>query len=417
MAVRPDSATHLPDVVVPDPAVPMPPRTTKPSPQPQAIDIPFNRPATLGREYANVADAVAKGHISGDGAYTQRCQALLEEALGSPRVLLTTSCTHALEMSALLLNLQPGDEVIVPSYTFVTSATAYALRGAKLVFADVRPDTMNLDETLLPKLITQRTKAVVCVHYGGVACAMDEIVSTCKNKGITLIEDNAHGLFATYQGKPLGTFGDLATLSFHETKNFSCGEGGALILNRPDLIERAEIIRSKGTNRQAFLRGEVDKYTWCDHGSSYPPSDLLAAFLLAQLDARETITTRRAQLWHRYNDALRDWCRAHGVRTQAVPSECSPSHHLFALVFQSVSERGAFIDHLRSRGILAVFHYQPLHRSPMGVQLGGGEAHCPVTDALGEGLVRLPMFNTMSEAEQGRVIDAVLEFVPGAADA
>ncbi|MEP7292233.1 MAG: dTDP-4-amino-4,6-dideoxygalactose transaminase [Chloroflexota bacterium] len=374
------------------------------------MDIPFNKPAMLGNELDYIADAVRSGKISGDATYSRKCHALLEELLGVPRVLLTPSCTHALEMSALLLNIQPGDEVIIPSFTFVSTVNAYVLRGAKPVFADIRRDTLNLDETRLETLITPRTRAIVPVHYAGVACEMDAIMSIAARHGLVVVEDNAHGLFGAYKGKPLGTFGALATQSFHETKNFTCGEGGALLINDPALIDRAEIVREKGTNRSRFFRGMVDKYTWVDLGSSYLLSDVLAAYLYAQLEARDKIQSRRARIWHTYNDQLPAWANEHGVRLPIVPESCQQSYHMFYLLLPSLENRTALIDHLKQHGILSVFHYLPLNLSDMGRQFGGKDGDCPVTEDVSDRLLRLPFYNDMTEDEQTRVIAALYAF-------
>ena len=373
-------------------------------------DIPFNRACFEGNELAYIREAIERGHISGDGLFTERCAAFLEDALGVHRALLTTSCTHALEMAALLLDLDPGDEVIVPSFTFVSTANAFALRGARLVFADIRPDTLNLDEEGLPSLLTPRTKAIVPVHYAGIGCEMETIMGLAARYGATVVEDNAHGLFAAYKGKYLGTFGGLATLSFHETKNFTCGEGGALLINDPVLVERAEIIREKGTDRSRFFRGEVDKYTWVDIGSSYVLSDVLAAFLFAQFEGRSRILARRKLIWETYAARLTDWARDLGVRLPTVPGHCQSSHHLFHLIMPAPDTRDALIAHLRARRILSVFHYLPLHRSPMGRRCGGEQAACPVTEEVSARLVRLPLYNELSTSDQDRVIEAVLAF-------
>jgi dTDP-4-amino-4,6-dideoxygalactose transaminase len=380
------------------------------APEHDGTRIPFNRPALAGREIEYLADAVGRGHLSGDGFYTRRCHELLEEILGVPRVLLTTSCTHALEMAALLLEIGPGDEVIVPAFTFVSTVNAFVLRGARPVFADIRPDTLNLDERRLAASLTPRTRAIVPVHYAGVACEMDPILEVARAAGAAVVEDNAHGLFGAYQGRPLGTLGALATLSFHETKNLFCGEGGALLVNDPDLAARAEILREKGTDRSRFFRGEVDRYTWVDVGSSYLPSDLLAAFLLAQLEGRESIQARRCQVWERYREGLAGWAAQRGVGLPVVPGHCTQPYHLFYLLLPSREERDALIEHLRSRRIQAVFHYLPLHLSPMGRQLGGREGQCPVTEDVSGRLVRLPFFTDLSEEEQDRVVEAVLAF-------
>lgn len=332
--------------------------------------IPFNKPCFEGKELAYIAEAVGCGHISGDGKFTRQCHTFLEEALGAAKVLLTTSCTHALEMAALLLEIQPGDEVIVPSFTFVTTANAFALRGAQPMFIDVRPDTLNLDETQLERLITPRTKVILPVHYGGVGCEMDVIMEIADRHGVAVVEDNAHGLFGKYKGRYLGTFGCLATQSFHETKSFTCGEGGALLINDPRYIERAEIIREKGTNRSRFFRGQVDKYTWVDLGSSYLPSDVLSAFLYAQLEVREQIQAQRRRIWEYYYGHLEDWAQERGVGLPVVPAHCEQSYHLFSLLMPSLEQRQALIAHLKAHNIGSVFHYLPLHLSVMGRRFG-----------------------------------------------
>jgi len=372
--------------------------------------VPFNRPSFAGNEQRYIAEAIANKHISGDGAFTKACQGLLEEQLSVGKALLTTSCTHALEMAALLLDIQPGDEVIVPSFTFVTSASAFVLRGARPVFVDVRPDTLNIDERLLEAAIGPRTKAIVVVHYAGVGCEMDAILTLARAHGIAVIEDNAHGLFATYKNRYLGSFGTVATQSFHETKNFTCGEGGALLINDPALFEKAEIIRDKGTNRARFFRGQVDKYTWVALGSSYPPSEILAAYLWAQLEAREVIQKRREAIWQRYAHGLADWSKEHGVALPHVPAHCRQAYHMFYLLMPSLDARQALIGSLAERRISAVFHYVPLHRSEMAVKLGASGAQCPVTDDVSDRLVRLPFYNQLSDSDQDRVIDAVRAF-------
>jgi len=375
-----------------------------------AYRVDFNVPTFLGNEITYIQEAIANRHISGDGAFTRRAQALLQEALGAPRVLLTTSCTHALEMAAFLLDLQPGDEVIVPSFTFVSTVNAFVIRGAKPVFADIRPDTLNLDETRLEALITPRTRAVVPVHYAGVGCEMDAILAIAARHSLTVIEDNAHGLFGKYKGRSLGTLGSLATQSFHETKNFTCGEGGALVINQPGLVERAEILREKGTNRSRFFRGQVDKYTWVDVGSSYVLSDMLAGFLCAQLELREQIQSARQAVWERYDEALMGWAHAVGVNTPVVPPHCEQAYHMYYLLMPSLETRTRFIEHLKQRGILSVFHYLPLHLSDMGRKFGGQPGQCPVTEDLSDRLVRLPFYTTLSAADQARVIDEILAF-------
>lgn len=372
--------------------------------------IPFNRASLSNGEFDYIAEAITAGHISGDGAYTKKCHTLLETTLGVPKALLTTSCTHALEMAALLLNIEPGDEVIIPSFTFVSTANAFVLRGARPVFADVRPDTLNLDETQLERLITPRTRAIVPVHYAGVACEMDTIMAVAERHNLAVIEDNAHGLFGKYKRRYLGTFGQMATQSFHETKNFTCGEGGALLVNDPQYIERAEIIREKGTNRSRFFRGQVDKYTWVDLGSSYLPSEILAAFLFAQLRSREEIQAQRQAIWNRYNETLAGWAAAHDIRLPTVPDEVEQAYHMFYLLLPSLEQRTALIDHLKSRDILSVFHYLPLHLSTMGLEYGYREGDCPVTEDVSDRLVRLPFFNHLSVEDQVTVIEAITEF-------
>lgn len=354
-------------------------------------------------------DAVLRSHLSGDGWYTRRCHELLCEILGGPRVLLTTSCTHALELAALLLGVGPGDEVILPAFTFVSTVNAFVLRGARPVFADIRPDTLNLDENDVEKKVTPHTRAIVPVHYAGVGCEMEVLQEIARRAGAALVEDAAHALFATYRGRPLGTFGALSTLSFHETKNVTCGEGGALVLNDPELYERAEILREKGTNRSRFFRGEVDKYTWVDVGSSYLPSDLLAAFLLAQLEEREKSQRRRQQIWETYAAELADWAAARGIRLPVVPDHCRQPYHLFYLLLPSLAQREELSARLRQAGVYTTFHYLPLHLSEMGLRFGGRPGDCPVTESVSDRLLRLPLFAGLAESEQRRVIEAILE--------
>jgi dTDP-4-amino-4,6-dideoxygalactose transaminase len=373
-------------------------------------DIPFNRPTVVGKELYYISQTIHNEWSAGDGAFTRKCRQLLEEALGVPKVLLTTSCTDALEMTALLLDIQPGDEVIVPSFTFVSTINAFVLRGARPVFVDVRADTLNMDETKLERLITPRTRAIIPVHYAGVGCEMDDIGSIAERHKITIIEDNAHGLFGRYKGRNLGTFGSFATQSFHETKNFTCGEGGALIINDTHFVERAEIIREKGTNRSRFFRGQVDKYTWVDIGSSYLPSDILAAFLYAQLEARDEIQKKRRQIWEMYYERLDAWAEERGVQLPRVPAHCEQAYHMFYLLMPNLSSRQALIDHLKARGILSVFHYLPLHLSDMGRHFGGREGDCPVTEKVSDRLLRLPFYNDLTEEDQAKVVDAILAF-------
>ena len=370
-------------------------------------NIPFNKPALVGNELNYISQALENRHVSGGGSFTRSCQRHLEAAIGAPKVLLTTSCTDALEMSAGLLDLSPGDEVIVPSFTFVSTANAFALHGATPVFADIRRDTLNLDESQVESLISPRTRAIVPVHYAGVACEMDSIREIADKYHIRVIEDNAHGLFADFKGRPLGSLGDLAALSFHETKNISCGEGGALIINDSSLIERAEILWEKGTNRSMFMRGEVDKYTWVDKGSSYLPSDMNAAFLLGQLEQKGAIQDRRRAIWERYVNGLADWAETHDVGLPFVPSHCDQAYHMFYLIMPTESHRNQLIDHLRRHDILGVFHYVPLHISPMGKALGGERYSCPNTEWVSSRLIRLPFYFDLTERDQERVSDCV----------
>lgn len=372
--------------------------------------IPFNLPVTIGKEFIYMQQAITDMHISGDGAFTRKCQALLEQDLGVAKALLTSSCTDALEMAALLLDIQPGDEVIVPSFTFVSTINAFVLRGAHPVFADIRRDTLNLDENQLEHLITPRTKAIAVVHYAGVGCEMDAILDVAARHNLPVVEDNAHGLFGKYKDKYLGTLGCLATQSFHETKNFTCGEGGALLINDPRYVERAEIIREKGTNRSRFFRGQVDKYTWVDVGSSFLLSDILAAFLFAQLEAREQIQAKRRQIWEFYARHLWEWARAYNVRLPIVPEHCAQPHHMFYMLMPSLEQRQAMIEHLKQCGVNAVFHYLPLHISDMGRRFGGKEGDCPVTEDVSDRLLRLPFYNLLTEADQERVVTALREF-------
>jgi dTDP-4-amino-4,6-dideoxygalactose transaminase len=374
--------------------------------------IPFNRPSFEGREHEYIAAAIASGHISGDGIFTKRCHQYLESELGVAKALLTTSCTHALEMTALLLDIKPGDEVVLPSFTFVSTANAFVLRGAKPIFIDVRPDTLNFDERQFEELITDRTRAAVPVHYAGIGCEMNEILEIAERHEVAIVEDNAHGLFGKYHGRQLGTFGGMATQSFHETKNFSCGEGGALLINDAQFTDRAEILREKGTDRSRFFRGLVDKYTWTDIGSSYLPSELLAAALLAQFEARDSIQARRQRIWERYHAGLQDWAPRAGARLPVVPLDRDQSYHMFYLLMPTLEARQRLMAHLKSKGILSVFHYLPLHLSDMGRKFGGEEGQCPITEDISDRLLRLPFYNTLMESQQDRVLEAIHEFEP-----
>ena len=374
--------------------------------------IRFNRPAAMGRELEYITTAVETCGIGGAGEFAAKCQALLECELGVKKVLLTTSCTAALEMTALLIDAQPGDEIILPSFTFTSTANAFALRGAKPVFVDIRPDTLNVDEKQIERHLTKRTKAIVVVHYAGVGCEMDAIDNLARERSIALIEDNAHGLFGKYKGRNLGTFGCLATQSFHETKNLSCGEGGALLINDERLIARAEMIREKGTNRARFFRGEVDKYTWVDLGSSYAPSDILAAYLLAQLEVREKIQKLRQDIWNFYAEHLHDWTERCGARLPVVPGHTDQTYHMFYVLMKSGEDRDRLMMHLRQAGIQSVFHYLPLHLSKMGESFGGKQGDCPVTERVVERLLRLPFYNTLTKTELSRVVETMEKFQP-----
>ena len=369
--------------------------------------IPFNRPPVVGGELEAVRQALVEGHLSGDGSFTRVCHELLKQVTAAKKVLLTTSCTHALEMSALLLNIQPGDEVILPSYGFVSTVNAFVLRGAKPVFVDIRPDTLNIDEELVAKAITERTRAIVPIHYAGVACNMDRLMKLGHTHGVPIVEDNAHGLFGRYKGSPLGSFGSLATLSFHETKNITCGEGGALLINDESLMERAEIIREKGTNRSRFFRGEVDKYSWVDVGSSYLPSEILAAYLAVQLRRSEDIQKRRKTIWQTYYAALQEWAVAHDVRLPVVPEDCEQAFHMFYVLFPSEELRDRAIARMKAKSILSVFHYLPLHLSEMGLQFGGAPGQCKVTEDISRRLARLPLYYSLTDDDQADVCRAV----------
>ena len=359
-------------------------------------------------------EALASEQLSGNGAFGRLCEASLEQLTGTHKALLTNSCSGALDISAVLLDAQPGDEVIVPSFTFVSTANAFASRGIRPVFADSRADTFNVDQCTIAPLISPRTKAVVVVHYAGVACDMDPILEAARERGIRVIEDNAHGLFGSYKGRPLGSMGALATQSFHETKNVTCGEGGALLVNDASLLERAEAIREKGTNRSRFFRGQVDKYTWVDYGSNYLLSELQAALLLAQLRHRDAIQQRRSAIWRRYDSELLDWARANDVHQPVVPSECRHPGHLYHLLLPTAAARARLIEHLKQAGILAVFHYIPLHSSPMGRRAGAAAGakpgDCPVAEDISERLLRLPFYTDLTPDDQDAVIEAVRQF-------
>ena len=374
------------------------------------IRIPFNKPSIVGAELIYVGQAVAGGHASGDGPFTKRAQRLMEEHFRARRMLLTTSCTAALELAALLCDLGPGDEVIVPSYTFVSTANAVVLRGATPVFVDIRPDTLNIDERLIEAAITPRTKAIFPIHYAGVSCEMDEIMAIADRHQLLVVEDAAQGVHAKYKGQFLGTIGHMGCYSFHETKNFSCGEGGALVINDPRFEKRAEILREKGTNRSQFLRGQVDKYTWVDIGSSYVPSDMLAAFLLGQLENMDKITEKRGRIYNMYATELAPLVESGQVQIPHVPQHCSTNYHMFYLLTADIEERTALITHLRQAGILSVFHYVPLHSSPFARTLGVAERELPFTDNLSSRLLRLPMYYDLADHEVVEVSRAIRDF-------
>lgn len=363
------------------------------------MSTPFNKPFTIGPELEYIADAVARGHLSGDGHYTRLCHRWLEEKLGAKRALLAHSCTAALEMAAMLCDIQPGDEVIMPSYTFVSTANAFVLRGGVPVFVDIRPDTLNLDEKLIEAAITPKTRAIVPVHYAGVACEMDAIMNIARRHRLLVVEDAAQAVLAEYKGRRPGAIGHLGCLSFHETKNVISGEGGALLVNDPALIERAEVIREKGTNRSRFFRGEVDKYTWVDIGSSFLPSELIGAFLWAQLERAETIIARRLRLCALYCEALQDLADAGLLMLpQPEPEGVTGNGHMFYLLTRTAAERGALLAHLKAAGVHAVFHYVPLHASPAGRKFGRSAGALPVTVDLADRLLRLPLYYNLDDA-------------------
>jgi dTDP-4-amino-4,6-dideoxygalactose transaminase len=374
------------------------------------FNIVFNRIDIVGNEMKYMEQAITAGRISGNGPFTIKAQTFLEEQLGVKKALLATSCTHAIEMAAILFDTQPGDEVICPSFTFVSTINPFILRGARPVFIDIRPDTLNMDETGLERLITKRTRTILPVHYAGVACEMDAIMDIAQRHRLPVMEDNAHALFAKYKGRYLGTFGAMATQSFHETKNFSCGEGGALLFNDPQYIERAEILREKGTDRSKFFRGQVDKYSWVDIGSSYIPSDILAAFLYGQFEQHLAIQNKRKQIWEIYYQGLKAWAERHDVHLPYVPDHVEQSYHMFYLLMPTLELRQKLIAHLKEKGILSVFHYVPLHLSTMGKKFGGKPGDCPNTESISDRLLRLPFFYSLSEADQDNVMENIVDF-------
>ncbi len=376
----------------------------------RSIRIPFNRASFVGRELDYLDEVRASGDYAGNGDMTRRAEEILTASLDGATALLTTSCTSALEMSALALNFSAGDEVIVPSYTFVSTASAFSAHGARPVFADVRADTLNIDERHVDGLISARTRAIVVTHYAGVGCEMDAILALGERHGLAIIEDNAHGLFGTYRDRPLGGMGDYGALSFHATKNFSSGQGGAVIAREASAVERLRNIRENGTNRAAFERGDVDRYTWVAQGTNALPSELIAAVICAQVEERTSIQSRRQMLWERYAEALAPWAREHGATLAHVPAWCDPTYHLFHLLLPDEATREGLREHLLARGILAVSHYVPLHSSPMGLALGGRVGQCPVADDVASRVLRLPLFVTLSDAEQAEVIEAITDF-------
>lgn len=375
--------------------------------------VDFNKPCIVGKEYDYMADSIRRSHISGDGLYSKKCHSLLENLLGVPKVLTTPSCSHALEMTALLLDIKPGDEVIIPDFTFVSTVNAFVLRGATPIFIDVRSDTLNMDETKLEGLITERTRAIVPVHYAGIACEMDTIMDIANRHDIPVIEDNAHGLFGKYKNQWLGTIGCMATQSFHETKNFTCGEGGAILINDRGLIEKAEIIREKGTDRSRFFRGQVDKYSWVSVGSSYLLADILAGFLYAQLEEWEEIQAKRKWIWQTYANELDSWAKANNVIQPTIPEGIDPSWHIYYLLLPDLDQRQRFISHLKESGINSVFHYLPLHLSEKGKEYGGKPGDMPVTESISDRLVRLPLYYDIGEIEMEQTLKAVTAFKTG----
>ncbi len=375
--------------------------------------IPFNIPPVTGDEEIYLKEVFKNGKFSGDGPFTKKCNRWFEENFNARKALLTTSCTHALEMSAILCEIKEGDEVIMPSYTFVSTANAFALRGARIIFIDIRPDTMNMDENLIEEAISEKTKAIVPVHYAGVACEMDKINQIAKEYNLFVIEDAAQGVMAKYKGKPLGTLGDIGCYSFHETKNYQCGEGGAIIVNNEKFVERSEIIREKGTNRSKFLRGQVDKYTWVDIGSSYLPSELNAAFLYAQLLHAEEINKNRLKSWNIYYRELEDLAKEGYFKLPFVPKECEHNAHMFYIKVKDIEQRSDLIDYLKKNGILSVFHYIPLHSSIAGLKFGKFMGEDKFTTKESERLLRLPLYFGMKEIDIFKVCDSVRAFFKG----
>lgn len=372
--------------------------------------ILFNVPPFVGGELDNIKKAVDNQKICGDGEFTKKCSAWLEERTGTSKALLTTSCTHATELAAMLCHIKPGDEVIMPAYTFVSTADAFVLRGARAVFVDIRPDTMNMDENLIEDAITERTRAIVPVHYAGVSCEMDTIMDIAKRHDLSVVEDAAQGIMSTYKGRALGSIGDFGCYSFHETKNFSMGEGGALLIKDPSMIEEAEVVREKGTNRSKFFRGQIDKYTWVDAGSSYLPSELNAAYLWAQLEKADEIIQKRMDRWNTYNDRLSVLAEKGLITLPVIPDECTHNAHMFYIKTKNLEERTRFIAFMKSKDILTVFHYIPLHTAPAGIKYGRFNGEDRYTTRESERLVRLPMYYSLTESDQNKVIKSIFEF-------
>lgn len=372
--------------------------------------IPFNKPFIVGKELFYISQAVLEGNLAGDGRFTRMCNRWMEEQFGAKKILLTHSCTAALEISAILADIQPGDEIIMPSFTFVSTANAFVLRGAALKFIDIRPDTLNMDEQKIEDAITEKTRAIVPVHYAGVGCEMDTIMDIAEKHRLVVIEDAAQGVNATYNGRFLGTIGDIGCYSFHETKNFISGEGGALAINREDFVDRAEIIREKGTNRSRFFKGQIDKYTWVDIGSSYLPSEIIAAFLYAQLEEAEAITHKRAAIYSRYMTALRPLAERELIKLPYIPRQCRHNAHMFYIILNSLEERDQLLAFLKKRDIYAVFHYVPLHLSPMGLKIGKACGNLTNTEMLSERLIRLPCYYELTKQDQDVIIDSIFTF-------
>jgi dTDP-4-amino-4,6-dideoxygalactose transaminase len=375
------------------------------------MKIPFNKSALFGAEIRYIMDALSSGNVGGDHKFSKECQNLMKEKFNAKNVFLTTSCSMALDMCGILVDLKPGDEIILPSYTFVTSANVFVLRGAKPVFVDIRKDTLNIDENKIEQAITSKTKAIVVVHYAGVACEMDKIMEIAKKHNLIVIEDAAQGVNATYKEKYLGTIGDLGAYSFHETKNYSCGEGGAIIINNSEFLERAEIIREKGTNRSKFLLGEVDMYTWVDVGNSFLPSDILAAVLLPQLENMNLIRDKRKQIYEHYYNSLKDLEEKGIIQLPVIPKECESNYHIFYLILKNFEKRNKVLSALKEKGIYSVFHYVPLHTAPMGKSFGYKEGDLPITERIGKTLIRLPFYYDLKKEEQDYIIKNLRELL------